>query len=181
VDSTRTPLNMRLRILFVLIGALLAGAPLTGQQGPPPGCTTPEYRQFDYWVGDWNVTDSAGGTLYGTNNVTLEESTCLIHEHWAGSRGGTGQSFNYYDPRRQVWQQDWVASNAGSSLHLVGKLEGNAMVLEADMPGPNATTIHHKAMWIPQPDGRVRQYWRQTTDGGKTWTIVFDGYYKKKG
>jgi hypothetical protein len=113
--------------------------------------------------------------------VTLEEGSCVIHEHWAGSRGGTGQSFNYYDPRTRVWQQDWVASNAGSSLHLVGKLEGNSMVLEADIPGPNSTTIHHKAMWIPQPDGRVRQYWRQTTDGGKTWTIVFDGFYKKKG
>jgi hypothetical protein len=172
---------MRSQIMFVLFGTLLAGAPLIAQQGPPPGCTTPEFRQFDYWVGDWNVTDSAGGISYGTNNVTLEEATCVIHEHWAGSRGGTGQSFNYYDPRTRVWQQDWVASNAGSSLHLVGKLEGNTMVLEADIPGPNATTIHHKAMWIPQPDGRVRQYWRQTTDGGKTWTIVFDGFYKKKG
>lgn len=165
-----------------LFAAFLLGvSSLSAQQGPPPGCTTPEFRQFDYWVGDWNVTDSAGGANYGTNNVTLEEAGCVVHEHWAGSRGGTGQSFNYFDPRTKVWQQDWVASNAGSALHLVGHLEGNAMTLEADVPAASGHPVHHKVQWIPEPDGRVRQYWRTTTDGGKTWTIAFDGWYKKKG
>lgn len=165
----------------LLAAAFLLGASsLAAQQGCPPGCTTPEFRQFDYWVGSWNVSDSAGGTPYGTNDVTLEENGCVVHEHWAGSRGGTGQSFNYFDPRTKIWQQDWVASNAGSSLHLIGHLEGNTMVLEADVPGPNGTTVHHKAMWIPEADGRVRQYWRSTTDGGRTWSVVFDGWYKKK-
>ena len=165
----------------LLFAALLLGvSALSAQQGPPPGCTSPEFRQFDYWVGAWIVTDSAGGTPYGTNDVTLEESGCVIHEHWAGSRGGTGQSFNYWDPRTKVWQQDWVASNAGSSLHLIGHLEGTTMVLEADVPGPNGTAVHHKAMWIPEPDGRVRQYWRSTTDGGQRWAMVFDGWYRKK-
>jgi hypothetical protein len=171
---------MHLKTSWVLALFLLGTSTLVAQQGPPPGCTTPEYRQFDYWVGSWNVTDSAGGVPYGTNDVTLEESACVVHEHWAGSRGGTGQSFNYFDPRTRIWQQDWVASNAGSSLHLTGHLEGNTIVLEADMPGPNGTTLHHKAMWIPEPDGRVRQYWRTTTDGGKTWAMVFDGWYRKK-
>jgi hypothetical protein len=166
-----------------LVAAALLFLPLSlsAQQGPPPGCTAPEYRQFDYWVGDWEVTDSAGVTVYGTNNVTLEESSCVVHEHWAGSRGGTGQSFNYYDPRTRIWQQDWVASSAGSSLHLTGNLgDHGTMTLEADVPGPNGTTVHHKAQWIPQPDGRVRQYWRSTTDGGRTWSMVFDGWYRKK-
>lgn len=171
---------MRYQNLFVCAALTLTAAPVLAQQAPPP-CEGPAFRQFDYWVGDWTVTDSSGATVYGTNNVTLEEAKCVIHEHWAGSRGGTGQSFNYYTPRTQTWQQDWVASSAGSALHLVGKLEGDAMALEADVPGPNGTTVHHKAMWIPQPDGRVRQYWRTTTDGGKTWSVVFDGYYKKTG
>lgn len=165
----------------LLVAAVCLFPPaLAAQQGPPPGCTTSEYRQFDYWVGDWEVTDSAGAVPYGTNNVTLEEASCVVHEHWAGARGGTGQSFNYFDPRRRVWQQDWVASSAGSSLHLVGHLEGNTMTLEADVPAPSGPAVHHRVEWIPQPDGRVRQYWRTTTDGGKTWAVSFDGYYRKR-
>lgn len=158
---------------------LLLAGPLAAQQGPPPGCTAADHRQFDFWLGSWSVTDSAGGTVYGSSEVTNEEQGCLIHEHWSGSRGGTGQSFNYWDPNQRRWEQDWVGSGGGM-LHLYGRLEGGAIVMEGDQPQGNLTA-HHRAMWIPQADGRVRQYWRQTTDGGKTWTNVFDGYYKKRG
>jgi len=34
--------------------------------------------------------------------------------------------------------------------------------------------------WMPLQDGRVRQHWEATTDGGKTWTTVFDGYYSRR-
>jgi hypothetical protein len=30
------------------------------------------------------------------------------------------------------------------------------------------------------PDGRVRQTFQQSTDAGKTWTVSFDGYYRKR-
>lgn len=169
---------MRLVRNFALVFSLLAPAVLVAQQAPP-GCLAGEHRQFDFWVGSWTVTDSAGSVNYGTNDVTSEEAGCLVHEHWVGSRGGTGQSFNYYDPVRRVWEQDWVGSG-GMFLHLVGHLEDGAMVLEGDQQ-QGSVTAHHRAMWIPEPDGRVRQYWRQTTDGGRTWTMVFDGYYRKNG
>ena len=169
---------MRLKRSLLLAACLCGSSILSAQQGPP-GCTTPSHRQFDFWVGSWSVTDSAGVTVYGTNDITSEEAGCLVHEHWAGSRGGTGQSLNYFDPRRQVWQQDWVGSG-GENLHLIGHLENGAMVLEGEAPDATGAMAHHRAEWIPEPDGRVRQYWRSTTDGGHTWTIVFDGWYRKK-
>ena len=170
---------MRQISAFVLTAALFAPSALAAQQTPPPGCDAAEHRQFDFWVGSWTVTDSAGATTYGTSSVTAEEKGCLVHEHWAGSRGGTGQSFNYYDPPRKVWEQDWVGSGGGN-IRLIGHLDGGAMVLEGDTQQGSAV-LHQKVMWIPLPDGRVRQYWRQTADSGRTWTTVFDGYYRKVG
>jgi hypothetical protein len=35
-------------------------------------------------------------------------------------------------------------------------------------------------VWTPLPDGRVRQHFKESSDGGKTWTDWFDGYYSKK-
>jgi hypothetical protein len=153
---------------------------VSAAQQAPPRCDAQEHRQFDYWVGEWEVTDSAGQVVKGTSSVTLEEQGCVIHEHWAGSRGGTGQSFNYWDPRAHRWQQDWVASSSGSALHLIGNLVGNAMTLEAETPGPNGSTIRQRVQWIPEPDGRVRQFWQTSSDGGRTWTVAFDGWYRKK-
>ncbi|MEO6068818.1 MAG: hypothetical protein ABIQ41_12660 [Gemmatimonadales bacterium] len=167
------------RASALILSALFLGATSAAAQQAPQGCHGPRQKQFDFWVGSWEVTDSAGGTVLGINDVTSEEQGCLIHEHWVGSRGGTGQSFDYFDRPKGAWQQDWVGSG-GDILHLVGQFEGGAMVLEGDAPAGPGVTAHHRAMWIPQPDGRVRQYWRQTTDGGKTWTIAFDGWYRKR-
>ena len=39
--------------------------------------------------------------------------------------------------------------------------------------GPNRVT------WTPHEDGSVQQVWETSTDGGETWTTVFDGQYVK--
>src|SRR5690349_25148162 len=77
-------------------------------------CRTPEYRQFDFWVGEWNVQSPTGQPL-GWNNVTLEQDGCLIVEHWKSSRGTeTGSSFNYYDTRDSKWHQLYIANNGNA-------------------------------------------------------------------
>lgn len=163
-----------MRLLPVL---LLVPTVLLAQQ--PRGCDQPQRRFFDFWIGDWNVSDSAGATLYGTNLITREEGGCLIHEHWVGSRGGSGQSLNYFDLDTGKWVQVWVGSG-GENLRLEGSLEEGKMVLTGKAKGPNGGEVFHRAVWSAEPDGRVRQFWRSTTDGGKTWQLVIDGWYRRK-
>jgi hypothetical protein len=154
-------------------------APAAGAAQGPRGCGDAERRQFDFWIGDWTVGDSAGGTTYGTNLITREENGCLIHEHWIGSRGGSGQSLNFFDLDSRKWVQVWVGSG-GENLRLEGGLEDGRMVLTGSALGPGGSRISHRAVWSAEPGGMVRQYWRSTTDGGKTWTLVIDGWYRLK-
>jgi hypothetical protein len=53
------------------------------------------------------------------------------------------------------------------------------MILEGDSASPTGVSMRNRVAWIPQTDGRVRQYWRTSTDGGKTWQVSFDGWYRK--
>ena len=175
----RSPVTPSL-LLLVASSCLLPFTPRALRaQAPPPACTAPEFRQFDFWVGEWNVTDSAGKIPYGTSSVTLEEGGCLIHEHWAGTNGGTGQSFNFYNATRHDWTQVWVASSGGQ-LHLVGNFDAGAMVLKETSVGPGGTPVLQRISWTPQPDGRVRQLWQRSVDSGKTWTVGFDGWYRRR-
>ncbi len=169
---------MRLASCFAVLLPLVASL-CHAQQPARVSCTSAEHRQFDFWVGDWEVTDSAGRTVYGTNNVTREEGGCLIHENWAGSRGGTGQSLNFYDPMHQRWEQVWVGSD-GLVLQITGALRGTSMVLSGEGLGQGGTRVMQRAAWTPQVDGRVRQFWEQSADGGSTWTVAFDGWYRRK-
>ena len=38
------------------LAAMFLVAPAFAQPGPPPACETPEHRQFDFWLGEWEVT-----------------------------------------------------------------------------------------------------------------------------
>jgi hypothetical protein len=167
---------MQLRLLAFL---LLAPTASYGQQQPPPGCTAPEHRQFDFWVGEWQVTDSAGTREYGSNVITSEEAGCVLRERWTGAGGGTGQSMNFFDRHQGQWHQVWVASG-GNVLRLSGGLKSGSMVMEGDGVSPAGAPVRNRISWIPQPDGRVRQLWTRSTDGGKTWQPGFDGWYARR-
>ncbi|HEX6252117.1 MAG TPA: hypothetical protein VFZ56_11840 [Gemmatimonadaceae bacterium] len=146
---------------------------------PPPGCAAAEHRQFDFWVGEWQVTDSTGTRVLGSNVITQEESGCVLRERWTGAGGGTGQSMNFYDRRTGQWHQVWVASGGGV-LRLSGGLDGNSMVLEGDGVSPAGVPIRNRIAWTPQPDGRVRQLWSTSADSGRTWRAGFDGWYARR-
>ncbi len=172
---------MMRRTTLLLAFCLATGASAAGAQSPPPGCKTPMHRQFDFWIGEWTVTDSARKVVMGRNSVTLEDSGCTIHEHWvaAGSVPNTGQSLNAYDLVTGKWGQDWIGSG-GDVLHLRGGLRDGAMVLEQEGPNPGGSgVLHQRVTWTPKPDGRVRQLWETSTDGGRTWSVSFDGWYAK--
>lgn len=147
------------------------------QSGSPCPCCEEKYRQFDFWVGDWETT--ANGQIAGTNHIIILQDSCVIQENWESSRGNyTGTSYNYYDPQDDRWHQTWI-DNQGQSLRLSGKLVDGQMVLESgEMKDQKGNEIWHKITWTPNPDGTVRQLWESKRDG--TVQILFDGIYKRK-
>src|SRR5205085_1515790 len=95
----------------------------------PRGCTSPEYRQFDFFVGDWNTYDvGAPNALVARNRVTRMVGGCALREVYEQRDGLRGESFSTYDASRKRWHQSWV-TNRGQLLLLDGGLEGDRMVL----------------------------------------------------
>ena len=142
-------------------------------------CTSAEYRQFDFWAGDWDV-QSPNGQPAGHNLVTIEQSGCLLIEHWTSAMGGqTGTSFNYYDIRDKKWHQLYLdnSGNAGAFPAMVGNLKDGKMVLLTD---PKVSPVFRWTWYVLAP-GKVRQMAEQSTDGQKTWSIGWDSVYAKTG
>jgi hypothetical protein len=165
-------------MLPIVLLALLADTPSPSPSPRPKPCSAPEHRQLDFWVGDWDVL-LPNGKVAGRNTITSEYGGCVIQEHWTGAGGVAGSSFNTYEPATRKWHQVWV-DNTGTLLQLRGGRDGEAMVLEGDVPTAEGGVDRHSLRLQPMPDGKVRQLWRSTSDGGKTWTIVFDGTYVRR-
>lgn len=162
--------------------ALIAGGVLAAlqcaAQAPAPAprpCTAPEYRQFDFWLGDWNVEAPANPGRTSRNRITSANGGCTLLEQYTTPGGFEGSSLNFYDAARKVWHQTWI-DNQGQPLYLEGGLQGDAMVMQTTADA----TIVQRITWTPLPDGRVRQHWESTGDAGRTWATVFDGYYSKR-
>ena len=152
----------------------------TAAAAKPPPCSAPEHRQFDFWLGDWDVREPSGKSA-GRNRIVAIHGGCALQESWTGVGGTTGSSLNAYDAERKAWHQTWVDSGGGV-LKLDGGLVDGRMVLSgesrtSDDP-PKAS--RQRIAWTPLPDGRVRQLWESSTDGGRTWSIVFDGLYSRR-
>lgn len=139
-------------------------------------CSAPANHQFDFWVGNWAVTTKDGRPA-GKDLVTRDYDGCVVIEHWRGAHGTNGEALNTFLPDSNQWQQTWT-DNTGLTLFLVGKMQGKSMVLSQNHFVNGKQTIDRVA-WTPLPDGRVREYWDESTDTGAHWKQVFDGYFKR--
>ena len=171
--------------LIVLFG-LLAMAGLNAQETtepetppaapPAPNCDGEKHHQFDFWIGEWTVY--SGENVAGHNVIERLFGTCVLTEHWTGSAGSEGKSFNLYDRGYDKWHQTWVDAS-GNLLELDGDFIDGKMVLSGKRPRRDGSgDAMHKISWTPNEDGSVRQHWEVSRDG-ENWTALFDGLYKK--
>jgi hypothetical protein len=169
----------RLVVALVVIAPAAALAQSPAASAPPPRpCQAPEHRQFDFWIGRWDVF-TPDGKKAGVNHIEAIDGGCALIERWQGGGGFTGTSLNSWDAVTQRWHQHWV-DNQGGLLRLAGAWDGQRMRLAASGPGPGGTTVQQRITWTAAADGSVRQLWERSTDGGTAWSVVFDGTYKRR-
>lgn len=164
---------------WLAVVGVLSSSLAQAQTPPPPGCPAEVRRQFDFWVGDWNVT--VGGKPAGENRIERILDGCALLENWKGAGGMSGKSLNFYDPRSERWHQTWV-DDRGGSLGLDGAFKDGKMVLigtQKKDPKTGTTTID-RITWTPLPADQVRQVWETSNDDGKSWAVAFDGLYTRK-
>lgn len=142
-------------------------------QSSPPACSTAEYHQFDFWVGDWEVLDAGKPVAHVVVDKILGD--CAIRERYSEPQGYEGQSFNIYDAGRDYWRQTWM-TNRGKFLEITGTLQAGSMVLSGtDYDSTPLRLV--RGTWKPVKGG-VEETAITSTDGGKTWTTWFDLFFR---
>ncbi len=172
--------------LVVLIGVLIGGAAVpvasdrrSSQEASAPGtCVGLEYRQFDFFAGDWDTYDvGVPGIITARNRVKPILGGCALREVYEQRDGLRGESLSTYDASRGVWHQTWV-TNRGQLLLLEGRLEGSRMVLTASERAKDGASSLLRGVWW-RDGSSVRERAERSRDGGATWTLVFDIVFRR--
>jgi hypothetical protein len=54
----------------------------------PEPCSDPAQKQFDFWVGEWDLTwpgDKSDETAHGTNSIKRILDGCIVEETFSGA------------------------------------------------------------------------------------------------
>jgi len=137
-----------------------------------------ELRQFDFWLGEWDLTWGEDGR--GTNVITAVLDQRVIQEQFDG-RPATplqGLSVSTYNMQLGKWQQTWV-DNSGSYLDFVGEFAAGKMILsrEATLAGQ---PILQRMVWYNIAEQSLDWNWERSTDDGETWQIMWHIHYQRK-
>jgi tetratricopeptide (TPR) repeat protein len=146
-----------------------------------PCAHTAENRQFDFWVGEWNVVTTQGEMPAGTSKIELILGDCVIQENWtsSGNVGYTGKSYNIYNAALKRWEQYWV-DNAAGNIFFYGQLKDGVLdYWTGEIPQPDGTKLKRHLQFIPEGTNKVRQFSQGSTDGGKTWNVEYDFTYNR--
>jgi hypothetical protein len=172
-----------LRLLKLLVLLVWAGVGFAQNASPDgankfPCVEKEEFRAFDFWLGEWDV-HIADGRQAGKNSIKSAEHGCVLVENWTNVSGGTGMSINYLDKVTGEWVQIWNDAS-GSQINIRGGLTDDGMLLVGTIYNvANDTMFPFRGLWTPLPDGRVRQFFEQSADGGESWSPWFEGFYTR--
>ena len=145
-----------------------------------PCAALPEARQFDFWVGKWEVRNPQG-QLAGTNEIQLILGQCVLLENWTGTRGSSGKSINLYNQYKGAWQQTWVDDQGEVTEFVDGVYKDGVMRFRAETRGRDGKVLQRRLSFTNLGPGKVRQYSEQSSDGGKTWATEYDLTYTRVG
>jgi hypothetical protein len=171
---------------LLLLGILLSAGAAQSQQntGQSAPCTGPQQKQFDFWVGEWDLTwpgKAQGEVAHGSNSIKRTLDGCVVQENFSGGESMPlrGMSVSTFDAQAGKWKQTWV-DNEGGYLDFVGEFTNGQMTLAREATRSDGTKIQQRMVFKNITTQEFDWSWERSLDGSKTWQVVWPIHYKRK-
>ncbi len=170
--------------LTILLSVTASAGQAAAAQNPPPSCSQPEQKQFDFWLGTWDLTwpgSKPGKIDHGTNTIQRVMDACVVAENFSGgdSMHLRGMSVSTFDGRTRKWKQTWV-DNEGGYLDFTGEFRAGKMILGREAIRPGGAHVLQRMVFKNIAENEFDWSWEASKDGGKTWQVQWPIHYKRK-
>jgi hypothetical protein len=177
---------MRFIFLTVILVSICEATFGQNPSNPFPCMNEKKLREFDFWVGEWDVYKNGTNALVGESKIEIASGGCMVLENWTakGSVPSNGKSMNYVNSSTGKWEQLWIGSggiNINNPQKFVnGEYTENAMRFTFEQLSPKNEKQIGRFIFFNLGPNEVRQFNEVSNDNGKTWTTVYDFLYKRK-
>ena len=168
---------MKRAAALVIAGAVQCQA---AQGLPTYGCDSPEAKQFDFWVGEWEASYVEDGrTATSHNRITRILDGCGILEEFTGPPGTPllGRSVSTFDRITRKWKQAWI-DNTATYLDFTGGFADGRMILSREAEAGGKRFLQ-RMVWQDIQRDRFKWLWQRSDDSGRTWTTAWEIDYKR--
>jgi hypothetical protein len=138
-------------------------------------------NQFDFWLGNWDLTWGENGR--GRNVISKILGGKVIQEQFTSLPDDDtlpliGLSLSVFNGQTDQWQQTWV-DNQGSYLDFTGGMIGDRMILsrQAVIEGQPA---QQRMVWQNIQADTLDWSWERSDDNGRTWTVQWAIQYRRQ-
>src|SRR5689334_10505251 len=192
-DKVEHDKHIYMRISFRWLGAILTVAMLEATPFPhgdaqpvrataPSSCVTDSnYQRLAFWVGDWEVVDSTGAH-YATERVRTVVGGCALTIEWNGRAGDRGLNLSGYDSKSGEWRQMYVSDQlfpTGAPVRRSDPSYRGPGIRFIPLSEPEASALTRTRVTVmPMSDHRVMQLFEDSSDGGKTWHVLFNAEHR---
>lgn len=181
--------------LAAVVALAFLVAPAAGQVKRAEWCPEPEARQFDFWLGEWDVqnrnsrpgADRWAATGRATNRVYTVVGGCAVVEHWRGwAWPGAGHivgfSVRAWDPAAGQWELVllWPMGPPQRFGNPEGRFEDGRGDFYSRFTTPQGDSgISRLSFWKIEP-GSFQWNNAMSLDGGTTWDSTWIMHQRRR-
>ena len=168
---------MRTFVMGVIFAAAHGAA---AAQPPPTGCDSPESRQLDFWIGEWDLTyASETNIVHSRNRISKILDGCVIMEEFSGAPGSKldGRSYSTYDRFSKQWKQTWVDNSAGY-LDFVGTTVQGDMAFAREFE-KDGRKVRQRMVFTKVTPESLKWLWQKSENDGQSWITTWEIDYKR--
>jgi hypothetical protein len=140
---------------------------------------------FDFWLGDWSVTwkNADGSVGKARNQVSRVLGGQVIEEQFEEDPADPapllrGRSLSVFQKATGTWRQAW-ADNQGGFFSLTARVDGDKRIFATELTVDGAQVKGRRMIFHGITHDAFTWDWEGTTDGGKTWTLLWQLDYKR--
>jgi hypothetical protein len=157
---------------------------------PSKACASAEHRQFDFWIGDWDVTIRARtsptseewGDGKGRQRIEAILGGCAISETFSADgpqQPWAGRSFSSWQATPGKWRQTWV-DDQGGYIALTGGVENGVMTLYGEPREKAGKSIQMRMVFLDVKPASLRWEWQRTEDDWKSSVVMMRIDYARR-